>query len=312
MDNPYEVAYQQNIAKDLLNSIVFSLASVDLISPFNKISLAGYSYSKDRGYAMEQEMIRNTNGVLDKKIGDYKHAEAEGLAPMAIINGTIINDGRKLMMASQPLGYLTQSEYDLEHETYPAIDAVDFAAFFSGNDPYNLRLTTALRMTATFPYVLPVVKLPSQPNINIMDAGLRDNFGMELSSRYIHVVRRWIRENTGNVIMLQIRDTRQFEVFPPSEMNTLGKMIYDPLFAIQNKWEPFQSYSHGYIKDYLEAYMGDKLEYVTLQYIPEEGKKSAALNFHLTAKEQEDLLKSIHHTENAKEIQKLLRLLATE
>lgn len=312
IDNPYSPEYQKNIAKDLLNSIVFSLASVDLISPFNKISLAGYSYTKDRGYAMEQEMIRNTEGVLDGRIGDYKQKEEAGLVPMAIINGTIINDGRRLMISTQPLAYLTQSEYAINNETYPAIDGVDFATFFSNNDPYNLRLTTALRMTSTFPYVLPVVKLPSEPNINIMDAGLRDNFGMELTSRYVHTFRSWMKQNTGKVIVLQVRDTRSYEVFPPSEMNTLGKMIYDPLFAIQNKWEPFQSYSQGYTKDYLEEYMGDNLEYVTLEYIPEEGKKSAPLNFHVTAREQEGLLKSIYHKENVKQVQNLLRLLATE
>lgn len=312
LDNPYLPEYQENIAKDLLNSIVFSLASVDLISPFNKISLAGYSYSKDRGYAMEQEMIRNTNGVLDRSIGDYMQKEAAGKVPMAIINGTIINDGRRLMIASQPLAYLTQSEFDIQQEPYPAIDGVDFGGFFPNNNPYNLRLTTALRMTATFPYVLPVVKLPSTPNMNIMDAGLRDNFGMELANRYVHVFHKWIRDNTSKVIVVQIRDTRRHEVFPPSEMNTLGKMISDPVFAIQNKWEPFQSYSQGYTKDYLEEYLGDKLEYITLQYIPEQGKKSAPLNFHVTVKEQQDLLKSIYHKENTDQVQKLVRLLSNE
>lgn len=309
IDDPYKNEYQQNMAKDLLNSIIFSLASVDMISPFNKISLAGYSYTKDRGYAMEQEMIRNTEGVLDKKIGDYKRKEAEGKVPMAIVNGTIINDGRRLMMAAQPLGYLTQSEYDITNTTNPAIDAVDFAALFSEQNPYNLRLSTALRMTATFPYILPVVRLPSQPVMNIMDAGLRDNFGTELSNRYLHTMREWIKENTSGVIMLQIRDTRQFEIFPPSDMNTLGKMLADPLFVIQNKWEPFQSYSQGYTRDYLKEYMGNQLQYVTLQYIPEDNKKVAALNFHVTAKEQEDLLKSIYHNDNNNEIKKLLQLL---
>lgn len=309
IDDPYKNEYQQNMAKDLLNSIIFSLASVDMISPFNKISLAGYSYTKDRGYAMEQEMIRNTEGVLDKKIGDYKRKEAEGKVPMAIVNGTIINDGRRLMMAAQPLGYLTQSEYDITNTTNPAIDAVDFATLFSEQNPYNLRLSTALRMTATFPYILPVVRLPSQPVMNIMDAGLRDNFGIELSNRYVHTMREWIKENTSGVIMLQIRDTRQFEIFPPSDMNTLGKMLGDPLFVIQNKWEPFQSYSQGYTRDYLKEYMGNQLQYVTLQYIPEDNKKVAALNFHVTAKEQEDLLKSIYHNDNDNEIKKLLKLL---
>ncbi|MCB0696308.1 MAG: patatin-like phospholipase family protein, partial [Chitinophagaceae bacterium] len=312
IDNPYRKQYQENIAKDLLNSIIFSLASVDMISPFNKISLAGYSYTKDRGYAMEQEMIRNTEGILDKKLGDFKQKELEGLIPMAIINGTVINDGRRLMMCAQPVGYLTQSEYDVRYTASPAIDGVDLATLFHKQNPYNLRLATALRMTATFPYILPVVRLPSEPMMNIMDAGLRDNFGIELSNRYLHTMRNWIIQNVGKVVMLQIRDTRQFEIFPPSDMNTLGKMLADPLFAIQNKWEPFQSYSQGYTKDYLKEYFGDRLEYITLQYIPEDGKKVAALNFHVTAKEQEDLLQSIYKTENQREIQKLITLLGQE
>lgn len=309
LEDPYKNDYQQNMAKDLLNSIVFSLASVDMISPFNKISLAGYSYTKDRGYAMEQELIRNTEGVLDKKLGDYKQKEADGVIPMSIINGTIINDGRRLMMAAQPLGYLTQSEYSVTGTGLQAVDAVDFAALFSKQNPYNLRLTTALRMTATFPYILPVVRLPSQPVMNVMDAGLRDNFGVELSNRYLHTMREWIKENTSRVIMLQIRDTREFEVFQPTDMNTMGEMLADPLFVIQNKWEPFQSYAQGYTRDYLKEYWGDHLQYITLQYIPQDDKKIAALNFHVTAKEQADLLNSMYNKENTYEIQKLIKIL---
>lgn len=307
--NPYERSYQDNMGKDLLNAIVFSLASVDMFSPFNKISLAGYSYTKDRGYAMEQEMIRNTEGVLDKKLGDYKEQESRGQLPMLIVNGTIINDGRRLLMSAQPVSYLLQSEYDVNSGGYPAIDGVDFTTFFSGQDPYNLRLPTALRMTATFPYILPVVKLPSEPYINIMDAGFRDNFGMELSSRYLFALKDWAKKNTRKIIMLQIRDTRQYEIFPPSDMNTLGKMLADPLFVIQNKWEPFQSYSQGYMRDYLKAYFGDQLEYITLQYIPDDGKKAAALNFHVTAKEQQDILESMYHKQNVGEINRLLQIL---
>lgn len=309
LQTPYKPEYQQNMAKDLLNSIIFSLASVDMISPFNKISLAGYSYTKDRGYAMEQELIRNTEGVLDTKLGDYKLKEAEGKIPMSVINGTIVNDGRRLMIGAQPLGYLTQSEYSLTNPGLQAIDAVDFTTMFSKHNPYNLRMTTALRMTATFPYILPVVRLPTYPVMNIMDAGLRDNFGVELSNRYLHTMRDWIKANTSKVIMLQVRDTREFEVFPPTDMNTLGKMLADPLFVIQNKWEPFQSYAQGYTRDYLKEYWGDHLQYITLQYIPQDDKKVAALNFHVTAKEQKDLLHSIYNKENTREMEKLTKLL---
>ncbi len=309
LKDPYDRQYQRNIGKDLLNAIIFSLASVDLVSPFNKINVAGYSYTRDRGYAMEQELIRNTEGLLDKNIGYFKKREATGEIPMMVINGTIVNDGRKLMIANQPVGYLTQPENSL-NEPLPPIDAVDFASFFVSGDPYNLRLTSALRMNATFPFVLPVVKLPCEPRMDIMDAGLRDNFGTEVASRYLYVLRDWLQKNTRKVIFLQIRDTRENDVGTSSDQSSsLGKMLIDPVFVIQNKWEVFQSYSFGFLKDYAPSTFNGKLHFVTLQYVPKESKKVAALNFHLTQKEKEDLYQSIYNEENHVAIDTLLQLL---
>lgn len=310
--NPYLPAYQDNIGKDLLNAIIYSFASVDLISPFNKISVSGYSYTKDRGYAMEQELISNTNGMLDKKLEDYRSREASADVPMMIVNATIVNDGRRLMMAAQPVAYLTQPALGVQDSSYTPIDAVDFAAFFQNQNPYNLRLTTALRMNATFPYILPVVKLPSKPEMNIMDAGLRDNFGIEIAARYLSVMRDWLQQNTRDVILLQIRDTREHEIFPATDMNTMGKMMSDPVFVIQTKWESFQSYYHGYLKDYAEQNFKGKLHVVNMQYIPQFSEKTAALNFHLTAREKSDLAHSIHHPQNKAATDSIIRVINGE
>ena len=306
--NPYDPVYTENVGKDLLNAIIFSFASVDVVSPFNKISLAGYSYTKDRGYAMEQEMIRNTEGLLDKKIGDYKTKEFSGNIPEMVINGTIINDGRKLMMSAQPISYLTRPEYSLA-DTAPPIDAVDFATFFAKQNPYNLRITSALRMNATFPFILPVVKLPSQPRMNVMDAGLRDNFGVELATRYLYVFRDWINANTGEVIFVQIRDTRENATQrKTSQSASLGKMLFDPVFAIQEKWQAFQSYNHGHVKDMIPAFM-DNIHFITLEYHPQTEDESAVLNFHLTNKERKDLRQSIYFPENQAAADSLVQLL---
>ena len=304
----YAARYQDNMGKDLLNAIIFSLASVDLISPFNKISIAGYSYTRDRGYAMEQELVTNTDSLLDKPLGFYRDREAAGLIPSMIINGTIINDGRKLMMSNQPVGYLTQPEYSL-NEASPPIDAVDFATFFSKQDPYNLRITSALRMNATFPFVLPVVRLPSKPYMNIMDAGLRDNYGAEVASQYIFVMRNWLEKNAKKTIFLEIRDSREYDVCAPSSESTLSNMLVDPLFVIQNKWEPIQSYKHGFLKEYAPYFMSGKLHYITMSYVPKEANKSAALNFHLTLEEKEDLYESINNQENQAAVDTFLKLL---
>jgi hypothetical protein len=306
---PYAYKYQENIGKDLLNAIIFSFASIDLISPFNKMSIAGYSYTKDRGYAMEQELIRNTEGLLDRKIGDYQAKEANGSVPAMIINGTIVNDGRRLMMSAQPLSYLCRSSYSLPDSIHPPIDAVDFTTYFYGQNPLNMRLTTALRMNATFPYILPVVKLPSSPYINVMDAGLRDNFGVEVISRYLFVMKEWIENNVSEVIYLQIRDTREHEVFPFTEVNSMSEMASEPLFVIQHKWQPFQSYYHSYVKDYAPYFFNKKVHYMSMQYIPKDAEKGAALNFHLTTKEKEDIYNSIHNADNQRTADTLLKLL---
>jgi hypothetical protein len=306
--SPYAQRFVDNIGKDLLNSIVFSLASVDLISPFNKISLGGYAYTRDRGYAMEQEMARNTEGILDKTLGYYRAREAAGTIPQLMIGATIVNDGRKLIMCNQPVGYMTQPEYSLNDHS-PPIDAVDFAAFFKHNDPYNLRIPSALRMTSTFPFVLPVVRMPCQPVMNIMDAGLRDNFGVELSSRYLYAMRHWIDSHIKHVVFLEIRDSREFDVCSSSDQSTLGGMMTDPLFVIQNKWESIQSYKHSFIKEYAPHFLKTQLHFVMLSYVPSNQNKSAALNFHLTLKEKEDIYASIFNQDNQEAMDTLLRIL---
>ena len=304
----YAKKYQDNIGKDLLNAIIFSFASVDFISPFNKISIAGRSYNRDRGYAMEEEMIRNTDGVMDKNIIDDKELIAQGKTPNLIINGTIINDGRKLMFSSQPISYLMQPEYALVDSFSPPIDAIDFTQFFSKQNADELRLTTALRINATFPYVLPVVKLPSIPQMDVMDAGMRDNFGMEVIARYLSVHKDWIEKNTSKVIVLQIRDTKEQAVFPFSEYNSLGSMLADPALVIHNKWEPFQSYTQGYLKELLPTY-NNKLHLVTLTYIPFESDKTASLNFHITRREKNDLYKAIENPQNQAQVNYFLNLI---
>ena len=86
-------------------------------------------------------------------------------------------------------------------------------------------------------------------------------------------------------------------------------MIADPLFVVQNKWESFQSYGYNYVKDFVPAYLSDQFKFITLQYVPREHTKTAALNFHLTQKEKEDLYESINDPYNQSEVERLLEAL---
>jgi hypothetical protein len=196
-------------------------------------------------------------------------------------------------------------------KTNPIIDAIDFNRFFSKQDPQNLQIMSALRMSATFPIVLPVVKMPSTPEMDIMDAGLRDNFGIESSMRYLSTFREWIDDNIGDVILIQIRDTREYEPSEGGEENSMSGMLLDPMFAIQKKWSSFQTYHQSYLEDYVgNSFPKDKFHKIVFQYIPQNKDKSAALNFHLTGREKKDLMQSVFNTDNQKgfeEIKKILR-----
>jgi len=307
--NAYDARFQRNIGKDILNAIVFSFVSIDILAPFNKVYFAGHAYRKDRGYAMEQELVSNTEGVLDNNIGDFRKAEAAGEIPVMVIGNTIINDGRKLLISAQHLAHFTQSEKRYP-QCPPVIDAIDYQTLFARQNPDDLRVTAALRMNATFPYILPVVKLPTQPAINVMDAGFRDNFGVENSLRFVQLFQDWLQKNSREVIVLQIRDTKEHDLFRMKEQNDLLSMAFDPLFVIHDKWESFQSYAHGYMKDLASASaLGPKLHFISLEYIPEREEKLAALNFHLTQKEKEDLYQSIGQPYNRAMCDTLLKLL---
>ena len=211
-------------------------------------------------------------------------------------------------MSGEPLSYMTQPEYSL-YEANPTIDCIDFCTFFDKQDARNLRIVSAIRMNATFPFILPVVKLPSVPMMNVMDAGLRDNFGSEIAARYTYARRTWFENNTTRVIQLDIRDTRENFVGTPFEQNSLMGMIADPIFAIQNKWEAFQSFNHSYIRDLTPSCLAGKMQFVTLRYTPRELEKNAELNFHLTQQEKEDIYRSIFVSDNQAGVARILRTL---
>jgi hypothetical protein len=298
IENPYDSTYQNNIGKDLLNAVIFSLVSVDVISPFNKISIKGNRYNKDRGYAFDQELNANTGGMLNYNLGDYKAYEDQGIAPLLMVNATIINDGRKLIMTPQPITYLTRSEQGLPQDA-PMIDAVDFAQYFKQHQPLQLHMASALRMSATFPIILPMVKLPSEPELNVMDAGLRDNFGTEISLRYLHTFKDWMQEHISEVLWIQIRDTRSATPVSMNQHTGIMDMLFDPIFAIQSKWSAFQTYSQSYDDDYvLDHNTTVPIKKVVLQYYPKDQLKSAALNFHLTGNEKQDIALSVFNQNN--------------
>jgi hypothetical protein len=300
--------FTNNIAGDLLNPVFSSMIARDIFSPAQKFTVNGNQYVKDRGYAFEEQLNENSKGLLNKQIKDFTVDEATAKVPLLIFNSVVTRDGRKMMVGSQPLSFMMKPAA-LINDTTASPDAVDFAALFAKQQPMNLRLLTALRMNATFPYVLPNVWLPSKPVIDVMDAGLRDNFGLETTLRFIENFKDWIQQNTGGVIIIQLRDRKNDNWQQPFETGSITDIVVKPGTMLQHNWYKLQDYSETDAYSYFTHATDSFIHRITFMYVPEKEDKGAALNFHLTAREKRDVIASFNNSYNQAMKEKLLLLL---
>ena len=279
----HRAALADNMGKDILNPIVFSLVVNDFFFPLQKVDKGNFTYNKDRAYAFEWKLNQNTNGILEKTISDYQTPENNATVPMMVFSPTIANDGRKLLVASQPVSYLCQNTYKSNLQLHPIYDGIEFSRLFADQGAKNLRFTTALRMSASFPYISPLISMPSEPRIELLDAGMRDNFGLELTLKFMHTFRNWITTNTNGVVIIQIRDKfKESPIDDNPQRDILGNslmpigILYDNLFAIQD-------YNQNQQLQYASLWFDQKVEIIDL-VMNRNSTKNVSLSWHLTNK----------------------------
>jgi Patatin-like phospholipase len=327
--------YLTKLAQDNLNSVAFSLVVSDLLIRSRKFEYNGFAYYKDRGYAFEQSLNRNTGGVMDKRLKDYAEPERLAKIPMLILSPTVVNDGRKLYISSQAVSYMTVPDTATKKNLTRLVKGIEFRRFFEKQKADDLRFLSALRMSATFPYITPNVSLPSEPEMEIMDAGLSDNFGINDAVRFLYVFREWIAKNTRAVVVLSIRDTPKDFLIEAKRKQSLVQKIFTPIGSLYTNWQTMQDYTNDNSLEFARSWFKGKLYRVDLQYAPpsEEmlppdmkaqkavlldslpGKKvkniqkRASLSWRLTEQEKQSLRETIHEQTNRQAIQNLEILL---
>ena len=307
--NPRDSRHIETISKDLLNSVAFTIVSNDIFLPWSTFEEGGHTYHKDRGYIFEEQLNENTDQVLNKSISDYGYPEEESMIPMLFVTPSIVNDGRRLIISPHGVSYMIIAPIGYQKPGSVEIDAVDFGRFFEKQGAYNMRFTSALRMNATYPYVLPNVHLPSSPSIEIMDAGFRDNYGIASATRFIHVFKDWILNNTSGVVLLQITSLNKIEEINPEENKGLISTLLNPL-GIPGQILSLQDYEQdtnlGYIYDLLGE---DNFEVLRFVYQPAVAEERASVTFHLTGREKRDILNSLDHKDNQERLHRLMELM---
>ncbi|MDH5366133.1 MAG: patatin-like phospholipase family protein [Cyclobacteriaceae bacterium] len=304
--SPYASYHQYNLAKDNLNSIIFSLLVNDFFIGGLKYDYLGFRYSKDRGYAFEKQLELNTGGILNKSISEYWEPENEAIIPMLIMAPTIINDGRKLFIGAQNVSYMAA---DPNMENWYG---VDFLRLFENQKSDNLSFYSALRMNAAFPYITPNVTLPSNPPLEIMDAGIIDNFGISDAVRFLHVFKDWIYENTSGVLILSIRDSKKELKITNKKGESIIEKFSTPLSNIYNNFEKIQNLNNDAQVQHARSWFKGDLEQIIIEYDPALNLKTtdrASLNWRLTEKEKNSVLENIDSKINQEKIEKLKMLL---
>lgn len=315
----YAPRYINNLGQDNLNAIIFTLLVNDLFVRFQPFEIEGKSYLKDRGYAFEQQLNKNTEGILNKRLIDYREPEQQALIPMMMLTPAIVNDGRKLFISPQHVSYMNTGIYNPQSGHQEKVKGIDFMRFFAEQDAGSLRFLTALRMNAAFPYVTPNVSLPTEPRIQIMDAGLTDNFGISDAVRFMYVFKEWINENTSGVVFLCIRDSEKIEPIQKPTGSSLLQRMTAPFRFLYNNLFNIQDINNDDRLEYMQSWLEVPFEQINMEYISHPShldkvaftaiKKRPSLSWHLTSREKDNIINNIQHPRNQQALRRLQEIL---
>ena len=154
---------------------------------------------------------------------------------------------------------------------------------------------------------MPAVSLPSEPALEVMDAGIRDNFGLTNSLRFLYVFREWINKNTSGVIMLQIRDTYKKPEVEDNSIKTILEKLSAPMRNLGGNFIIMQDYTFDRELQYAKAWFNGPLDFVIFQ-LPET-KDRVSLSWHLTETEKLYLKHAPWNADNTKALNKLMQLI---
>jgi len=174
-------------AMPLLDAVAWGLVNVDLPR-----ILAG-ARNDDRG-AILSRTLGVRAGLNDVRISRWSGAVQAGL-PAVLLNATEVETGRPIVFSST---------------TLHSYGILDFAAAYE----HDAEIPTAVRLSASFPFVTPVARLQGQdaqgrPFPHLADGGYYDNYGM-------YSLMAWLQEalagstHPPEVLVLRI------EAFPAS------------------------------------------------------------------------------------------------
>ena len=249
---------------------------------------------------------------------------------MLFIAPTVINDGRKLFISPHSVSYMASSNVYGKDTLDPEIKGIDYQRFFKNQQASNLRFLSALRLGASFPYITPNVRLPSNPPMEIMDAGISDNFGISDALHFLYVFKDWIAEHTDGVIIVAIRDSEDDEPIEKNVENSMFQKIVTPISSIYNNLGNIQDINNDNLLEQAQSWFENEIHCLEFEYvsrsifdhteeqeenptnrqIKDEAIERASLNWRLTSREKRNIQRNFYSEKNKQSLIELGQLLA--
>ena len=300
--NRYNNQNSSKISSDFLNKLSFSFSSSDIFMRLQSYDYNGVSYPMERGIAFEEQLNENLNNTFNQPLSFYQEFEKNARIPLMIFSPIIVEDGRRMLISSQSL----QCLLPLNQE--PNFEFIDFLSFFKKQDVSKVRFSSIIRANASFPYIMPMISLPTDPETHLMDAGIRDNYGIKTSLLYLDHFKEWIKNNTSGVIIVEIRDTKRILNDEKYHAVSLLDKLLLPFTNLNLNFTRHQDYDIEMMENLFRYKLPFSFERVTFN-LTNETKKRVSLSWRLTNKEKNMVQDAMQDQSNKASLNKLKKLL---
>lgn len=203
----------ESVSRDSLSPVVHQMLFHDL-----PLMFAPWPIGCDRGQVLERTWNANLGNALDMTFEQLRQGEEEGWRPSLVFTPMLVEDGRRLLITNADIEFLTTSQGSyLDHTRGFVQDEVYSRSAFNCFELFpeahhTLKLATAVRMNASFPYVTPAGALPTDPRRRVVDAGYYDNYGGDLAAGWLAACLtdpaklERLRRGVCGIVLIEIRD----------------------------------------------------------------------------------------------------------
>jgi hypothetical protein len=246
--------------------------------------------------------------ALKKPLSSLSEGEETGWRPSLVLAPVVVEDGRFLVISNLDLGSLLQSkgpQLPSEKDEIYGIQGYQLFDYLPGTQN-TLRLSTAVRLQANFPYVLPSTEVPGPQSghVRVVDAGYRDDWGVELASSWVISNHDWLRGNTSGVLLIQIRDSPSSErtALPTGERSFLTRGadgLLTPASGLLSSWRhTAASRNDEMVAELTKAMNGDAKNPFMTTVVFELETRGAPLTWSLTSAESDGIRGGLRSSKN--------------